>query len=95
VPSPTPVPTKNLATKGIIRGRPRVYACDWTANGPRSGPSQIGFTLIILGLILLLIGILASIPILTTIGIVLLVVGLVLVLIGRTGNAIGGRKHFF
>lgn len=51
--------------------------------------------MIILGLILFLIGLLASIPILQTIGIVLMVVGLVLLLIGRTGRSIGGRKHWF
>ncbi|WP_200807432.1 DUF6131 family protein [Demequina sp. NBRC 110053] len=51
--------------------------------------------MIILGLILFLIGVLASIPILTTIGIVLLVVGLVLMLLGRSGRSIGGRKHWF
>mgnify|MGYP000176494844 CR=1 FL=1 len=51
--------------------------------------------MIILGLILFLIGVLASIPILQTIGIVLLVVGLVLLLVGRSGRSIGGRKHWF
>lgn len=51
--------------------------------------------MIILGLILFLIGLLASIPILQTIGIVLLVVGLVLLLVGRSGRSIGGRKHWF
>jgi hypothetical protein len=50
---------------------------------------------IILGIILLLIGLLAKIPILTTIGIIVLVVGLVLLLLGSTGRAVGGRKHFF
>ena len=59
------------------------------------GPRQIGNTVIILGLILFLIGALASIPILQTIGIVLLVVGLVLLLLGRSGRSIGGRKHWF
>ena len=51
--------------------------------------------MIILGLVLLLIGLFAEIPILTTIGIILVVVGLVLVLLGSTGRAVGGRKHFF
>lgn len=51
--------------------------------------------MIILGIILLLIGLLAKIPILTTIGIIVLVVGLVLLLLGSTGRAVGGRKHFF
>ena len=59
------------------------------------GPPTIGLTLIILGLILFLIGLLASIPILQTIGIVLAVVGLILLLVGRSGRKIGGRSHWF
>ncbi len=51
--------------------------------------------MIILGLILFLIGLLASIPILQTIGIILAVIGLVLLLVGRSGKGIGGRKHYF
>ena len=51
--------------------------------------------MIILGLILLIIGVVASIPILKTIGIILLVVGAVLYLLGATGRAIGGRKHYY
>ncbi|WP_200808316.1 MULTISPECIES: DUF6131 family protein [unclassified Demequina] len=51
--------------------------------------------MIILGLILFLIGLLASIGILQTIGIVLMIVGLVLALLGRSGRSIGGRKHWF
>jgi hypothetical protein len=51
--------------------------------------------LIILGIILVLIGWLASISILTTIGIILIVVGLVLALLGSMGRAVGGRKHWY
>ena len=51
--------------------------------------------MLILGLILLLIGIFASIPILTTIGIILLVVGAVLYVLGATGRAVGGRKVWY
>jgi hypothetical protein len=49
----------------------------------------------VLGLILLIIGFLASIPILWTIGIIVLVVGLILALLGRTGRAVGGRAHYY
>jgi hypothetical protein len=42
--------------------------------------------MIILGLILLIIGLVASIPILTTIGIILLVVGLILNLVPLGGT---------
>ncbi|MDI6908740.1 hypothetical protein [Nocardioides sp.] len=44
--------------------------------------------MIILGLILLIIGLVASIPILTTIGIILLIVGLILNLV-----PIGGTRR--
>jgi uncharacterized membrane protein HdeD (DUF308 family) len=51
--------------------------------------------MIILGLILLVIGFIAHIPILWTIGIVLIVVGAILAVLGATGRAIGGRKHWY
>ncbi|GAA3487295.1 MULTISPECIES: DUF6131 family protein [Streptomyces] len=51
--------------------------------------------MIVLGLILLLIGVFASISILTTVGGVLIVVGAILWILGATGHALGGRKHYF
>ena len=51
--------------------------------------------MIALGVILLIIGFLASIPILWTIGIVLVVIGLILALLGSTGRAVGGRAHYY
>ncbi|MFG1785283.1 DUF6131 family protein [Rhodococcus oryzae] len=51
--------------------------------------------MIILGLILLVVGFLLSIPILWTIGIVLVVVGAVLYLLGSMGHAVGGRAHYY
>lgn len=51
--------------------------------------------MITLGVIFLLIGFIASIPILWTIGIILVVVGLVLVLLGGMGRAVGGRRHYY
>ena len=42
--------------------------------------------MVVLGLILLIIGLVASIPILTTIGIILLVVGLILNFVPIGGN---------
>jgi hypothetical protein len=50
---------------------------------------------IILGIILLVIGFVASIPILWTIGIILLVIGAVLALLGVAGREIGGRRHWY
>mgnify|MGYP007039478688 CR=1 FL=1 len=51
--------------------------------------------MIVLGVILLVIGFIASIPVLWTIGIVLAVVGVVLAVLGGTGRKIGGRAHWF
>ena len=51
--------------------------------------------MIILGVILLVLGFVLSIPILWTIGIILVVVGAVLLLLGATGRAVGGRKYWY
>lgn len=51
--------------------------------------------MIILGVILLIIGFVASIAILWTIGIILVVVGVILELLGMAGHAVGGRRHYF
>jgi hypothetical protein len=51
--------------------------------------------MITLGLILLIIGFVASIPILWTIGIILVVVGLILALLGAAGRTVGGRRHYY
>ena len=51
--------------------------------------------MIILGIILLILGFVFTIPILWTIGIILVVVGVVLAILGATGRAIGGRKYWY
>ena len=51
--------------------------------------------MIILGVILIIIGALADIGILYAIGGILAVVGLIFWILGATGNAIGGRNHWF
>lgn len=51
--------------------------------------------MIILGVILLIIGFVASIPILWTVGIILVVIGVVLALLGMAGHAVGGRRHYY
>ncbi len=51
--------------------------------------------MILLGVILLIIGFVASIPILWTIGIILVIVGAVLALLGMGGREIAGRKHWY
>lgn len=51
--------------------------------------------MIALGVILLIVGFILSIPVLWTIGIVLLVVGAVLAILGGTGHRVAGRAHWF
>src|SRR5664280_2835241 len=51
--------------------------------------------MIILGLILLVLGFVAKIPILWSVGIVLLVIGAVLWILGSMGRAVGGRRHYW
>ena len=51
--------------------------------------------MIILGIILLIVGFVASIPILWTIGIILVVIGLILALMGTVGHGLMGRRHYF
>jgi hypothetical protein len=50
---------------------------------------------IILGVILLVLGFVFSIPVLWTIGIVLIVIGAILALLGTAGRAVGGRRHWY
>lgn len=51
--------------------------------------------MIALGIILLIVGFIAKIPILWTIGIILVVVGAILALLGMAGREIGGRRHYY
>jgi hypothetical protein len=51
--------------------------------------------MIIIGVILLVIGFIAAVPILWTLGIIAVVIGLVLALLGAIGREVGGRKHYF
>lgn len=51
--------------------------------------------MMVFGVVLLLIGFVAHIPILWTLGIVVLVVGVVLFLLGSAGRAVGGRRHYW
>lgn len=51
--------------------------------------------LIILGLVLVVVGVVASIAILKTIGVLLLVIGVSLWVLGAMGRAVGGRKHYY
>jgi hypothetical protein len=51
--------------------------------------------MIVLGIILLIIGFVATIPILWTIGIILVIIGILLEVLGATGRAVGGRRHYY
>ncbi|MBP2579619.1 uncharacterized membrane protein HdeD (DUF308 family) [Streptomyces sp. PvR006] len=51
--------------------------------------------MIVLGVILLVIGFVASISILWTIGIILVVIGVVLWILGAIGHEVGGRRHYW
>ncbi len=51
--------------------------------------------MIILGIILIVIGAVANIPILYSLGAILAVIGIVLWVLGATGRAIGGRAHYW
>jgi hypothetical protein len=51
--------------------------------------------MIALGVILLIIGFVAGIPILWTIGIVLVVIGAALALLGMAGREVAGRRHWY
>ncbi|MDX6277173.1 MAG: hypothetical protein QOJ72_1301 [Nocardioidaceae bacterium] len=51
--------------------------------------------MIILGIILLILGAVLTVPILETIGIILIVVGAVLWILGSMNRGIGGRRHYY
>jgi hypothetical protein len=51
--------------------------------------------MIVLGIILVIIGFIATIPILWTIGIIVLIIGAVLAVAGTMGREIGGRRHWY
>ena len=65
--------------------------------GARFG--AVGFrveeVMIILGLLLLLLGAVLSIPLLWSAGVIVLIVGLALMIVGRSGRPIGGRAHYW
>ena len=54
-----------------------------------------GTQLIILGVVLVVVGLVAGIPILETIGFLLVVIGVVLWILGAMGRAVFGRRHYY
>ena len=51
--------------------------------------------MIILGVVLLVIGFIASVPIIWTLGVICVIVGAILALFGMAGREIGGRRHYY
>ena len=51
--------------------------------------------MITLGVILLILGLVLSVPVLYTSGGIRIVAGLVLFVLGRMGTKVGGRAHWF
>jgi hypothetical protein len=51
--------------------------------------------MIVLGIVLLILGYLFTIPLLWTIGIVLLVIGAVLWVLGSVGRPVAGRRYWY
>ncbi len=51
--------------------------------------------MIVVGVVLLIIGFIAKIPILWTVGVIVAVIGLVLLLLDRSGHAVAGRRHYY
>jgi hypothetical protein len=51
--------------------------------------------MIVIGLLLLVIGFVAKIPVLWSLGIIVLVVGLILLALGTAGREVGGRRHWY
>lgn len=47
------------------------------------------------GIVLIIIGALANIPILYSIGVILAIIGAALFVLGSMGRAIGGRRHYW
>jgi hypothetical protein len=71
-------------------------ACGYLAGLARNGAGlKEGVVMIILGLILLILGAVFSMPVLWTIGIILIVVGAVLWILGSAGRQIGPRAHYW
>jgi hypothetical protein len=58
-------------------------------------PARHRGDVIILGIILLILGFVFSIPILWTIGLILIVVGVILWILGATGHALAGRRYWY
>jgi hypothetical protein len=100
-PRPHLKPTRTGATDSTINATPGTEKMRWVRNvwstnhRGRCTASDEGENMIILGLILMLIGLVAKIPILWSVGILVAVVGVVLMLLGMAGREVRGRRHYY
>jgi hypothetical protein len=80
----------------MFEPEPERDTLDWAGRSSRPPTSrkECG-KMIVLGVILLVVGFLLSIPVLWTIGIILALVGVVFAIAGATGRAVGGRAHWY
>jgi predicted acyltransferase len=65
------------------------------ADSPGTDRRGKELKMIILGVILLILGFVFSIPVLWTIGLILIAVGVVLMIVGATGRAVAGRRYWY
>jgi hypothetical protein len=87
----------------LLRRAPRHHArrrqpCLWSAkSGSDAGDpaKEMGGSMIILGIILLVIGFVIKVAFLWTIGVILLLIGVILALLGAAGRMVGPRRHYW
>jgi amino acid permease len=79
----------------VLAGQHNEANDDERADHRSPNRTQRGRTMIILGVVLILIGILVGAPILYSIGVILAIVGAVLWILGAAGREVGGRRHYY
>lgn len=77
------------------RADPSVGLLSDCAGSTGSRGSLEDYTMIVLGIILLVIGYIVPIPILYTLGSILVVIGLILLLLGAVGRPMAGRRYWY
>jgi hypothetical protein len=51
--------------------------------------------MILFGIVVMIVGLLVSVPVLWSLGVIVLIIGLVLWLLGALGHAVGGHRHYY
>lgn len=96
VAGPAPAQTPGLSTRrsgnGAHTARPCASARTGSANRVKKPKEN---TVLTIGVICLILGLIFSIPVLWTIGIILCVIGLVLLLLGTMDRAVMGRRYWY